>query len=207
MPFVVCKFINNAGSLAFDSAPISEYPERWHKSIVTYCLLKGTADIPDQHEISVGVALQLQTWQDEIPINFLRVKASQSPDVSFAWVDGKTDPVINGNDSIMAYSSYPTAAGNPIHINFNDDLNWSFSGTNFQWNPLNTILHEFGHALGLVHSPDDANSIMYPMYNGKIELDPLDISRIQAKYGKRTWAAGAYLRISQAVHNWKLRLK
>jgi len=34
-----------------------------------------------------------------------------------------------------------------------------------------------------------------------------DKAAIQAIYGSRTWANGAYLRMTQAVYLWKLRLK
>src|SRR5579872_1604802 len=44
---------------------------KWNKNIVTYALIKGSKDIPNTHEISVAMRLVMQTWQDEIPINFV----------------------------------------------------------------------------------------------------------------------------------------
>ena len=179
---------------------------KWNKKIVTYALVKGSQDIPDKHEIAVGMRLVMQTWQDEIPINFVNVRKDQNPDITFEWVDGNVDPVINGSTSIMGYSSFPDALNSPIHIKLNDLLNWSFSGTNFQWNPLNTMQHESGHALGLPHDTNPL-AVMYYLYNGKIMLDPSDKAAIQAIYGVRTWSTGAYLRITTAIFLWKLRLK
>lgn len=179
---------------------------KWNKNIVTYALVKGTLDIPDQHEIATGMRLTMQTWQDEIAINLVNVKKDQNPDITFEWVDGNTDPVIKGSNGIMGYSTIPDGTNYKIHIKFNDLLNWSFSGTNFQWNPLNTMLHESGHALGLPHDPN-MNAIMYFEYNGKIMLAPSDIAAIVVIYGARTWAIGAYLRMTTAIYLWKRRLK
>lgn len=179
---------------------------KWNKNIVTYALIKGSQDIPDQHEISIGMRLVMQTWQDEIPINFVQVKSTQNPDITFEWVDGNSDPIIKGSTGIMGYSALPDGTNFSIHIKLNDLLNWSFSGTNFQWNPLNTMQHESGHALGLQHDPNP-QAIMYYMYNGKIMLDASDIAAIQAIYGKRTWSNNAYLRMTTAIFNWKKRLK
>src|SRR6185437_2637104 len=179
---------------------------KWKKNIVTFALLKGTQDIPDQHEIAIGMRLVMQTWQDEIPINLVNVKSTQNPDITFEWVDGNADPVIKGNTGIMGYSMMPDGTDSPIHIKLNDLLNWSFSGTNFQWNPLNTMQHESGHSLGLPHDPNPS-AIMYFMYNGKLMLDATDKAAIQNLYGKRTWATGAYIRITNAISGWKNRLK
>lgn len=179
---------------------------KWNKKILTYALIKGTQDIPDQHEIRVGMRLVIQTWQDEIPINFVEVKSNQNPDITFEWVDGNTDPVIQGNTGILGYCNFPDGNNSPVHVHLNDTLNWSFSGTNFQWTPSNTMLHESGHGLGLPHDPN-ASAVMYYMYNGKLMLDPSDKAAIQNLYGQRTWSAGAYLRMTTAIFNWKLRLK
>jgi len=179
---------------------------KWNKSIVTYALVKGSQDIPDQHEINIAMRATMQTWQDEIPLNFVQVKKDQNPDITFEWVDGNTDPVINGNTGIMGYCNFPDGNNSPCHVHLNDSLNWSFSGTNFQWNPLNTFQHESGHGLGLAHDPNP-NAIMYYMYNGKIMLDPTDKAAIKNLYGSRTWSIGAYLRITTAIFNLKKRLK
>lgn len=45
-------------------------------------------------------------------------------------------------------------------------------------------LHEFGHALGLDHSPDDPHAIMYPSLGpANANLDASDIAGIQTLYG------------------------
>jgi len=47
---------------------------------------------------------------------------------------------------------------------------------------LSTTIHELGHAIGLDHSAN-TNAIMYPYYNGKIDLSSEDINGAQAIYG------------------------
>lgn len=187
--------------------PIVEYTGKWNKSILKYCILKGTLDIPDQHEIAIGINLTLQKISDEIPIKFVRCLASQNPDITYEFVPASNDPIFVQNPTATAYSGFPDSLGKVIHIRLNDDFNWSFSGTNFQINPLNTFLHETGHAMGLVHSPDCPLCIMYNFYNGVIELTSLDILRYVAKYGARVWSNGAYLRMKLAIALWSLRLK
>jgi len=187
--------------------PIVEYAEKWHKSILKFCLLRGTQDISDQHEIAIAVNLTLQKIEDEIPIKFVKVGPNDNPDLTFEWIAAKDDPVFVNNPTATAYSGFPDANGTAIHIRLNDDFNWSFSGTNFQFNPLNTLLHEMGHCMGLVHSPDCPLCIMYNFYNGVIELAVLDIARYVAKYGARVWSNGAYLRMKLAVAAWSLRLR
>lgn len=196
---------NNPTNISYEfNAP--QVIGKWNKSIVTYALVKGSADIPDQHEITIAMRATMQTWQDEIPINFVQVSKDHNPDITFEWVDGNTDPVIQGNNTILGYCNFPDGNNSPVHVHLNDSLNWSFSGTNFQWNPENTMQHESGHGLGLVHL-QDAAAIMYYMYNGKIMLNDSDKAAIKALYGSRTWSNGAYLRITTAIFNLKKRLK
>lgn len=186
--------------------PIVEYQGKWAKSILKFAVVKASKDLPDTHETVIAVKLCLQNYSDNIPIQFILVSQTENPDLTYEWVDGANDGVIKGDNGIVAYSGFPDSSGSVIHIRFNDSLNWSFRGTNFQFNPLNTITHETGHAMGLVHSPDCPKCIMYNFYNGVIDLAPLDISRLQGKYGIKTWANGVYQRIEKAIYNWKRRL-
>lgn len=51
-------------------------------------------------------------------------------------------------------------------------------------------IHEFGHALGLPHSPDPG-AIMYPAYNFDPSYEPQlsfhDVKDIQKLYGELSW--------------------
>lgn len=204
-PICVIKS-ESSGRISY-STTISEYPQRWQKNIITYAILKETTDIPDGHEVVIAINAALSTWSAEIPIKFKRVTNGATADITYEWVDGNTDPIIKGDNSILGYSGYPDGLDSPIHVKFNDNINWSFTGTNFQYNPNNTILHETGHVLGLVHSPDCTTCIMNPYYNGVIDLDPVDIQRIVTKYGARNLPNTIYLALKSALHRIKSSLK
>ena len=49
---------------------------------------------------------------------------------------------------------------------------------------VSTLLHEFGHALGLAHAPASvAESVMKPLAQRKRDLSPTDIEQVQSLYG------------------------
>lgn len=41
-----------------------------------------------------------------------------------------------------------------------------------------TVRHEVGHALGLIHTPNDPESVMYPQMRGQWELNETDIQQM-----------------------------
>lgn len=81
-----------------------------------------------------------------------------SPDTVLRLEDPSFDPLVAGSGGSLTYQG--------------------FSTTFYQ-----TILHEFGHALGLGHSTD-VNAVMYPtLGTADPDLDANDIAGIQALYG------------------------
>ena len=79
---------------------------------------------------------------------------------------------------------------------FDDDEDWKLNQVHAAYwvrpgsSPdfIQTAAHEMGHVLGLTHS-SKITSVMYPsIENGKggaeYSLDPEDVTRIQATYGK-----------------------
>ena len=74
-------------------------------------------------------------------------------------------------------------------LHFDDQEVWTL-GTTTGVNLTQAAAHEIGHSLGLDHSKD-SNALMAPIYRGyKLEFDlqPDDIEKIQALYGKSTTA-------------------
>lgn len=66
------------------------------------------------------------------------------------------------------------------------DHSWAVDGTEGYNDLLNTLSHEFGHAIGVDHSPDVQSATMYPStYPGEVEkrdLDADDESAVQYLY-------------------------
>lgn len=64
-----------------------------------------------------------------------------------------------------------------------DDGDYQYDG--FTTTVLQDLIHEFGHALGLAHNPDDPTSVMNPVIGKSNPLpDNQDIAAIQSLYGK-----------------------
>ncbi|HSA75474.1 MAG TPA: matrixin family metalloprotease [Candidatus Nitrosocosmicus sp.] len=122
------------------------------------------------------------------------------------WV-GKKDDSYFSSPSILAYAWGPSP-GLGGNINMNSDVLWLLRKEplkaieakalgyidNFQfpdneirfYDPLHTLKHEGGHALGMNHITDlnmAKKAIMYPYYNGLRQFGDADISYIQSLYG------------------------
>jgi len=60
-------------------------------------------------------------------------------------------------------------------------IRWSFKLAD------GTVPHEDGHAFGMVHTPQDPKSLMYPSMNGQTDLNKTDIEQmIRLGYKRRT---------------------
>ena len=85
----------------------------------------------------------------------------------------------DGPGRVLAHAFYPAPLyAEPLSGDMHIDLDE-------QWTPndlYSVMLHEAGHALGLVHS-DDAGSVMYPMYRRVTGLGGVDIAAIRELYG------------------------
>lgn len=191
----------------------TEIPDKWSKSEVTYCLIRGSEDISDDSSETQAMNLAMTTWDVEIPLVLKVVKRTENPDITVEFSDSMHDSYFRDNFSVLAYAYYPNTLHEGI-IKFNDDKLWSLDGkpipapydpsgrTKFKtYNLLSTLIHEIGHSLGLSHSEGSAleETIMYPMYNSQLELADHDIQRIVAKYGAREWSNSVHY---ERLKNW-----
>lgn len=205
---------DSKGDPAYSVTDTVEIPNKWLKKAITVAIVRGTLDIPDMALEREIINLGLLMWTEEMGLTITQVKASQNPDVIIAFMSSSQDSYFASDSSILAWSGYPqTSLQGQMH--FNDDYRWSkdgapipahkadpahypdpFDPTTFRTYNLNqTFRHEFGHILGEVHIEDCPDCVMYPYYNGKLELQPVEITRIVSKYGQNTKGLSWYKRI------------
>lgn len=174
-----------------------EISAKWDKSIITYSVLTGTKDF-DQLKLALNLAMT--SWDIEIPIKLKYVKSGG--DITLEFSD--KDQYFQQMGGVLAYAYFPGSGNLSGKIVFNDNYLWSIDGkaitaqeyvkrtgkqvSNMNnmfstYNILHTLTHEIGHSLGLVHSGFKTD-VMYPFYNGVMELSDNDITRITNKYGK-----------------------
>ena len=116
------------------------------------------------------------------------------------WVDSATWLALGGNPSNLAAAFPVTIRENgqrvdyngdgywdlaQVVILFNDSYDWSVDGSSGTHDIQSVATHEIGHALGLQHSPDGVDSVMYPFLQaGQIERDlyAWEIDQLQGLY-------------------------
>ena len=197
----------------------TEYPHKWEKSTVTYSMIRGTEDLPEDSMEVIAMNLAMTTWDFEIDLTLQVVKKNENPDITLEFSDSEHDEYFKDRPNVLAYAYYPKTSMQGV-IKFSDDHLWSLDGksipapydptgrTTFKtYNMLHTLIHEIGHSLGLSHSEDAkySKTVMFPFYNDQLDLDEYDIERIVAKYGSRQWSHPIhYIRMK----NWlKLRIR
>ena len=197
----------------------SEWGYKWMKDTVTYSIIRGTEDMAGDTTERLAVNLAMTTWEAEIPLKLKWVKRDDNPDITIEFRPKSEDDLFLKSPNILAYAYFPNTSRQG-EIVFNDAYIWGpkeavVNVTNpdgsvsrvKQYNVIQTLIHEIGHSLGLTHSDGDTckECVMHWSYNGQINLAPLDISRIQEKYGKRSWADQRYANFKKWLALRKVR--
>ncbi len=150
--------------------------EPWRTTALTYHIVNIIGGFPDG-AIEQVIAESFAAWTQNTPLTFTRVQDRNAHIViQFTRIDGASQ--------VLGQACPPSSpcAGN---VEFDVDENWvlyepnAFNDISF----LGVATHEFGHAIGLLHS-SDSSALMYPQYSPH-NLQPSrdDIAGVQRLYG------------------------
>ncbi|XP_032629283.1 matrix metalloproteinase-17-like [Chelonoidis abingdonii] len=142
--------------------------------------------------IRVLMHYALKVWSEAAPLTFHEVGGPRADiSVEFLHLDHQDGYPFDGPGGMVAHAFFPRDPQRAGHVHFDSDEDWTFRSPDDYGTDLFAVaVHEFGHSLGLGHSPSK-RSIMRPYYQGPVG-DPLqyqlqadDCVDIQRLYGSR----------------------
>lgn len=132
-------------------------------------------------------------WSKAANVNFVTgtsAQASQTMNILFAQGPHGDAYPFDGAGGVLAHTFYP-APPNPEPLagdmHLDADERWQVGANT---DVYSVVLHETGHALGLVHT-DNPTDVMYPYYRLQTHLGAGDIASVQTMYGTRDGSAPA----------------
>jgi hypothetical protein len=148
----------------------------WPYNDITY-QLHSTLETFNVEDVRAVIAQSFQAWANQTPLTFTEVSdGSANINIAFDQIDGSSN--------ILGQACPPSSpcAGEVI---FDVDENWVLFEPQYydDISLLGVATHEFGHAVGLLHS-NDTSALMYAQYS-PYNLQPStdDVQGVQRLYG------------------------
>ncbi|XP_053135186.1 stromelysin-3 isoform X2 [Hemicordylus capensis] len=156
---------------------------RWDKTDFTYKIVRFPWQLV-KAKVRRVIAAALKVWSDVTPLTFTEVHSGEADiviDFTQYW-HGDNLP-FDGPGGILAHAFFPkTHREGAVHFDY--DESWSI-GNHLGTDLLQVAAHEFGHVLGLQHTPV-SKALMSPFYFFRypLQLSEDDTQGIQYLYGK-----------------------
>uniref|UniRef100_A0A8C8SA27 Peptidase metallopeptidase domain-containing protein n=1 Tax=Pelusios castaneus TaxID=367368 RepID=A0A8C8SA27_9SAUR len=132
----------------------------------------------------------LKVWSEATPLTFHEVGGPRADVVvEFLRRDHQDGYPFDGRGGMVAHAFFPEDPQRAGRVHFDTDEDWTFrSPDDYGMDLFAVAVHEFGHSLGLAHSPSK-RSIMRPYYQGPVgdplqyQLQAEDRADVQKLYG------------------------
>ncbi|XP_061072572.1 matrix metalloproteinase-20 [Conger conger] len=166
---------------------VSNQGAKWNKNTISYRVRRYTSDLPAS-TVDSEIESALNVWSKASPLKFVK-SSSGTADilVDFASRSHGDSYPFDGPRGTLAHAFGPgDGIGGDTH--FDDAEKWTTGSDGY--NLFLVAAHEFGHALGLKHSRNQA-SLMYPTYKQRDVNNVLsreDTNRISSLYSQRAAA-------------------
>ncbi|MBZ0288961.1 MAG: matrixin family metalloprotease [Anaerolineae bacterium] len=148
----------------------------WDHTNISYSIL-NTLDGFNPADVRSIIQAAFQAWAANSPLTFTEVQDRGDISVQFDFIDGQF--------SILGQACPPYNPCDSGSVIFDAGETWALVEPQGYGDVslLGVATHEFGHALGLLHT-DDPNALMYPEYSPYI-LQPAqdDVAGLQRLYG------------------------
>src|SRR5262245_8311419 len=159
---------------------------KWTQTNLTYSFQNFTPDLTQQ-QVRDAIVAALDLWSQVTPLTFTEVAANGDIIIRFVTGDHGDGSPFDGVGNVLAHAFFPPPNGGAIagDAHFDEAEAWSVNIPATGIDLVTVAAHEFGHSLGLNHSPV-AGAIMQAFFAGPHRfLAPDDISGIQSIYGPR----------------------
>jgi peptidoglycan hydrolase-like protein with peptidoglycan-binding domain len=179
---------------------------KWTTNSLRYGFVEFTSDLT-QAQIRDAISTALSYWAAVTPLTFSEIPNASNPEIRIRFVTGDhgDGSPFDGGGGVLAHAFYPPPNGGDIagDTHFDDAENWSVNLPPSGIDLVTVAAHEFGHALGLNHSPVN-DALMYAYYGGPHRfLHQDDIDGIQSIYGAQQWFSSKLIQLCFATYHSK----